>query len=142
MAGRKTLSRSPRVPEVYLKLVRQFPLRPIRSDEELDRATAIVDTLLARDRLEPAEEDYLDVLSDLVKRYEDEAHSITISDLSDAEMLQHLIEARSVTQVEVAQATRIAASTLSEILQGKRKLNRTQVAKLARYFNVPSSVFL
>jgi HTH-type transcriptional regulator / antitoxin HigA len=56
----------------YLGLVREFPLRPIRSDAELDRAIAIIDSLITRDDLKLGEEDYVDVLSDLVHRYEAE----------------------------------------------------------------------
>src|SRR5437899_6952002 len=74
----------------YLDLVRQFPLRPIRSETELDRAIAMINSLLDRDQLSPAEEDYLDVLGDLVERYEDHAHPIP--DVSDEEMLRFLID--------------------------------------------------
>src|SRR5437899_9006113 len=58
----------------YLDLVRQFLLRPIRSEKELDRAIAMINSLLDRDRLSPAEEDYPDVLGGLVERYEDKHH--------------------------------------------------------------------
>ena len=37
--------------------------------------------------------------------------------------------------------TGIAESTISEVLSGKRKLNRTQIGKLARYFHVSPAVF-
>ena len=37
--------------------------------------------------------------------------------------------------------TRIAESTISEVLAGKRKLNRTQIGKLARYFHVEPGAF-
>ena len=47
----------------YLGLVRRFPLRPIRSDGELDEAVAVVNSLLSRPRLAPGESDYLEVLS-------------------------------------------------------------------------------
>jgi HTH-type transcriptional regulator / antitoxin HigA len=141
MAERKTTIRPARVSAAYLELVRQCPLRPIRSEAELDRALVMINRLLDRDRLARAEEDYLDVLSDLVERYEDIAHPISTEDLSDAEMLAHLMEAKEVRQVDVARATGIAESTLSEVLSGKRKLNRTQIAKLAGYFHVEPGVF-
>jgi len=34
----------------YLELVRQVPLRPIRSEAELDRAIAMIDALLDQDK--------------------------------------------------------------------------------------------
>ncbi len=125
--------------EDYVDLIRQFPLRPIRSDEELDQAVRMVDSLLDRRDLRPEQEDYLDVLGDLIKRYEMDAHPM--APVSDAGMLRHLIESKGVSQTEVAEATGIANSTISEVLAGKRALNRNHIGKLARYFNVSAEVF-
>jgi antitoxin component HigA of HigAB toxin-antitoxin module len=57
-------------------------------------------------------------------------------------MLAHLIEAKDVTQAEVARATGIRESRISEVLSRKRKLTRTQITKLAAYFRVSPAVFL
>ena len=142
MAGPKTKTRPSKALDTYLELVRAFPLRPIRTEKELDRAIAIINALLDRGRLTAAEEDYLDVLGDLVERYEDKHHPIPTDDLSEAEMLAHLIEAKDVTQAEVARATGIRESRVSEVLSRKRKLTRTQITKLAAYFRVSPAVFL
>lgn len=99
----------------------------------------MVDSLLDQRKLASEEEDYLDVLGDLVERYESEAHPIP--PVSDAEMLRHLIEAKGVSQTKISAATGIANSTVSEILKGKRFLNRTHIGKLARYFKVSPEVF-
>jgi len=134
-----TANRPGEIDERYVALIRQFPLRPIRSEEELEEAIRVVDSLVGRPALTSEEQDYLEVLSDLVERYEAEAHPI--APLSDADMLQHLIEAKGVPQTEVAKATGIADSTISEVLSGKRSLNRTHIGKLARYFAVSPEVF-
>lgn len=123
----------------YLALVLRFPLRRLRSDTELDEAVRMVDSLLDRKDLAPEEEDYLEVLGDLIERYESEAHPI--APVSDVEMLRHLIEAKGVSQTEVSKATGIADSTISEVLKGKRSLNRGHIGKLARYFSVSPDVF-
>jgi HTH-type transcriptional regulator/antitoxin HigA len=133
------VNRSENIQDRYLDLVRQFPLRPIRSDRELDEAVKMIDSLLSRPSLIPEEEDYLDVLGDLVKRYESDTHPV--APVSDAEMLAHLIEAKDVSQTEVSESTGIAVSTICEILTGKRTLNRSHIGKLARYFNVSPQVF-
>jgi HTH-type transcriptional regulator/antitoxin HigA len=122
-----------------MALVRGFPLRPLRSGKQSAQAVKVLDSLLDRDDLDAAEADYLDVLGDLVERYEAEGHPI--GDASDAEMLAHLIDARGVTQAEVAWTTGIAVSTVSEVLAGRRKLNRSHIGKLARYFHVDPGVF-
>jgi HTH-type transcriptional regulator / antitoxin HigA len=134
-----TANRSGSAKERYLELVRKLPLRPIRSDDELDEAVRMVDSLLSRRDLAAEEEDYLEVLGDLVERYEAEAHPMR--PVSDAEMLSHLIEAKDVSQTDVSEATGIADSTISEVLNGKRSLNRSHIGKLARYFNVSPGVF-
>ena len=123
----------------YLELVRRFPLRPLRTDADLDAAVAVIDALVDQDRLSAPEQDYLDVLSDLVEAYEAEA--VPIRPAADADMLRFLIEQKGVTQAEVAKKSGIAESTISEVLAGKRKLNRAQIGKLARYFHVPPGAF-
>ncbi len=123
----------------YIELIQQFPLRPIRNDSELDQAIRMVDALLDKAHLELEEEDYLEVLSGLVHQYETDAHPE--SPLSDAEMLQHLLEAKGVSQTAVSQETGIAISTISEVLSGKRTLNRRLIGSLAKYFAVSPSVF-
>ena len=123
----------------YLELIRRFPLRPLRSDADLNAAVAVVDGLIDGDDLTNAERDYLDVLSDLVESYEDAAVPMRVVD--DAEMLRFLIENRSITQSELARQSRIAESTLSEVQSGKRNLTRTQIGKLARFFQVEPGVF-
>jgi HTH-type transcriptional regulator/antitoxin HigA len=123
----------------YLDLVRFFPLRPIRSDEELNEAIRVIDSLIDQETLTDPEQDYLDVLGDLVEEYE--AETIPTRPIPDSERLQFLIENKGITQAAVAKATGIAVSTISEVLSGKRKLNRRQIGKLAKYFHVGPSVF-
>lgn len=124
----------------YLDLVRQFPLRPLRSEADLDAAIAVIDALIDRPQLTAPEQDYLDVLSDLVEAYE--AEMVPMRPVGDAELLRFLIEQKRVTQARTATGAGIAESTISEVLAGKRKLNRTQIAKLARYFHVEPGAFL
>src|SRR5262245_47521488 len=124
----------------YLKFIRRFPLRPLRTDADLDDAIAVIDELIDRPALTVPEQDYLDVLSDLVETYETER--IPMRPVGEAELLRFLIEQKSVTQAEVAIGAGIAESTISEVLTGKRKLNRRQIAKLARYFHVEPGAFL
>ena len=134
-----TVKHTRHVEHRYLELVRQFPLRPIRCDEELEEAVAVVDSLLSRRTLAPEEEDYLEVLGNLVECYEAEAHPM--APVPDAEMLRHLMEAKGVSQTEISEVTDIPVSTISEILGNKRSLNRAHIGKLARYFKVSPAVF-
>jgi HTH-type transcriptional regulator/antitoxin HigA len=134
-----TTSCRKKVEDPYFELVHRLPLRPIRSDDELDEAVAMVDSLLDRRDLAPEEEDYLEVLGDLIEQYESASHPMP--PVADAEMLRHLIGAKGVSQTALCEATGIANSTISEVLKGKRSLNRNHIGKLARFFNVSPDVF-
>ncbi len=123
----------------YIRLVRQLRLRPISTDVELDRAIAMIDSLISRAELQPDEEDYLDVLSDLVHRYE--AEQDPSEPVSDSEMIRFLLQSNEMTQVELAQRSKIASSTISEILAERRKLSRRHIAAVSRVFRVSPAVF-
>jgi HTH-type transcriptional regulator/antitoxin HigA len=123
----------------YLELVRRFPLRPIRSEDDLDAATVVIHSLIDLESLTGPEQDYLDVLTDLVEAYEAVHYPEPV--VADADMLRFLIEIKDVAQSDVAKGAGIAESTISEVLSGKRKLNRSQIGKLARYFRVSPAVF-
>src|SRR4030088_636018 len=83
----------------YLRLVMDFALASIKSEEQLLEAQKIMDQLLAQSELAVGEEMYLDALSDLVAAYEDEHYAIEPA--SDAEMLRHLMGAKGVTQTQL-----------------------------------------
>jgi HTH-type transcriptional regulator/antitoxin HigA len=99
----------------------------------------MMDSLLDQDHLSADEQDYLDVLSDLVERYESAHHFLP--PVSDAQMLEYLLEAKGVTQAEAARGTSIAESTISAVRAGKRKLSRALIGRLAHYFHVGPGVF-
>jgi HTH-type transcriptional regulator/antitoxin HigA len=129
------------LPPAYLRLVKRFRLRPVRSDDELDQATALVDALLSRkEPLLPEEEEYLEVLSDLIEQYEND--QVAIPDVSAADLLRFLIEQRHVTQQTVAREIGIANSTLSALLTDHRAMTRKHMEAFARYFGVAPAVFL
>jgi HTH-type transcriptional regulator/antitoxin HigA len=124
----------------YLDLIRQFPRRPLRTAADLDAAVAVIDALIDQSKLSAPERDYLDVLSDLVEAYE--AGAVPLRPVGDTDLLRFLIAQKGVTQAGAAAGAGIAESTISEVLAGKRKLNRAQIAKLARYFLVEPGAFL
>jgi len=124
--------------DTYLELAAESPLASIRTEDDFDAAQAVMDRLLAEGRPSSAEELYLDALSDLVAAYGDD--HFQFEPASDAEMFRHLMEAKEITQVALHRETKIAKSTISEILAGKRPFSRRMIGTLAEYFDVPKSV--
>ncbi len=106
----------------------------------MDRAAKVIDSLIDRPSLSSYEKDYLNVLSDLVKTYEEEHYPM--AKVSDARMVRHLMEAKGVNQTEIAQATGIANSTISAVLKGARQLTREHIGRLAIFFHVDPGVFI
>jgi HTH-type transcriptional regulator / antitoxin HigA len=129
-----------RIDAAYLALIRRFPLRPIRTEDELDAASAIIDELTDRDDLSPTEADFLDVLGDLVEKYED-AH-VEMPHVSDAEMLRSLMDENGVSQADVVRGAGISKTVLSLVLNGKRDLTREHIEALSKYFSVSPAAFL
>jgi HTH-type transcriptional regulator/antitoxin HigA len=123
----------------WLELAAEFPLRPIRSDEDLERAIAMIDRVTDIESPTSSEADYRDVLADLIADYEDEHEP---DDVSPAEMLRHLIDSRGVTQAEVARGSGLSDATISHILVGHRPPSRRAITALSAYFKVDPAVFL
>jgi HTH-type transcriptional regulator/antitoxin HigA len=126
------MSRSADLDE-YVGLVRTYPLAHIRDDAHLDAAVAVIDRLLDKGDRSPAEEMYLDALTDLVETYE-EAH-VAIPARSGVDALRFLMEANDLRQVDFVPVLG-RKSLVSEVLSGKRPLTLTHIKKLADYFRV------
>jgi len=122
----------------FIALVRAFPLVPINTEKGLDRAIAVVDGLLDKERT-AEEEAYLEVLSGLVEQYEDNAYPIQPA--NDAAALADLLESRGMSQAKAARELDIAESTISSVLSGERKLTRAHIGKLATHFGVSPEIF-
>jgi HTH-type transcriptional regulator/antitoxin HigA len=124
--------------DTYLELVQAFPLASIKSEDHLQAAQEVMDRLLALGDLDLGQETYLDALSDLVGTYEDVHHRIEPA--TDADLLQHFMEARGVSQAELSRETGIPRSSISEVLSGKKPFTRPMIRKLSAFFGVDGSI--
>jgi HTH-type transcriptional regulator/antitoxin HigA len=121
--------------------MRQYPLRPIRSDADLDLAIATLAAVAACEGSFSEEvRNYYDTLALLIRHYE--AENVPMPAVSGADMLRHLLEARGAKLSDVAKSTGIALSTLSSVVNGKRRLNVNHFKPLASYFGVEPAVFI
>lgn len=139
--NRKPGRRPAKASAAYLALVKAYPLREIHSDKELDQAIAVLDSLLEREAsLTRQEQDYLDILSNEIERYESVAQPMP--NVAGADMLRYLMRNRELNQSQLARATGIAVSTISAILSHDRDMNVSHVRILSRYFGVEPGVFV
>jgi HTH-type transcriptional regulator/antitoxin HigA len=133
----RTNTRQHRCSPEYLGLLRAFPLRPIRGDDEHRQAVEFVNGLLDRPALSPDAQDYLDVLGLLIADYEDSIYEHP--EFTPVERLRHLMEEHALTQAALARRTCVAVTSLSDILNGKRQISPRVRAKLAECFGVSAS---
>jgi HTH-type transcriptional regulator / antitoxin HigA len=125
---------------LYMELIARFPLRPLRSDRDLERASKIANALAIRTDLTQGEADYLDVLTDIIEKYE-ELH-YPVQRVSGVELLRFLLSEQGKPHVAVARDLGISPSTISEILSGKRDFGRKYIEAFSRYFCVSPATFL
>ncbi len=135
-----TLKTNPEpISDDYVALLNAFPPRPIRNDEQHRSAVEVVNGLLDRPELTSDEEDYLDVLGLLIADYEDSIYAHP--EFTPVDRLRHLMEEHALTQAELARRAGVAVTSLSDILNDKRRISPKVRAKFAECFGV-SATFL
>ena len=113
----------------------------IHGGQDLERATAF---LYAFDEEKGEASHPLTPLADLLMQriVAYEAEHFPIPDADGPEMLAFLMEQRSMTQRELAQATGIPQSTISDLVNRKRQFTADHLRRLATLFNVTPALFL
>ncbi|MBD2481665.1 type II toxin-antitoxin system HigA family antitoxin [Planktothrix sp. FACHB-1365] len=122
----------------YIKLLANFPPRPITSEAELELTQTIIDKLLDKGKLSQDEKDYLNVLGALVYEYEQQQEPIP--DIYGVELLKSLIEDNGLRQKDLVSIFK-TESIVSDVLNGKRELTKRHIEELAEFFHVSPAVF-
>jgi antitoxin component HigA of HigAB toxin-antitoxin module len=65
-----------------------------------------------------------------------------MAEVSDVDVLRELMRSNGLSQNGLAKKVGIQQSTISDVLNGNRKLTKDQVIKLASFFNVNPAAFL
>lgn len=115
-------------------------LRPIHDKASYDRMVSLMNTVLdvVGDDEEHALSGLLDLVSDLVWRYEQANYAIEAAEPKD--VLRFLMESRNLKQEDLSAI--VPQSNLSAILAGKRKISATLAGKLGKFFDVSPAAFI
>jgi HTH-type transcriptional regulator / antitoxin HigA len=133
-------TRTRKVADDYLALVKQFPLRPIRDAAEHRVALRIVNRLVdTGNTITTGEVDYLQALAAMVERYERDRFPIGQSKPLD--VLRHLMEENDLTAADLGRVIG-SAPAASMILSGEREMSKTHIRKIAQRFHVSPALFL
>lgn len=138
----KTASRSiefHRLPKDYAGLVQMLPLRPIHDRIDVANATEVIDALAGHD-LTADQEDYLDVLSDLVDKYETESSPLRRTESTPLERLKFVVDQAGLSASDLGRllGNRALGSLL---LTGRRQLSKAHIRRLAEHFRLDPGYF-
>ncbi len=109
------------------------------TEEENDRALSIVESLLAEKNLSPEKEQILRLLVSLVEKFEDEHYQLTAS--TPHSILLHLMEERGLKQTDLVGLIG-SRGVVSEVINGKRTISKSQAKSLGVVFHVDPSLFI
>lgn len=111
---------------------------PITSERQHAEYLSVLDKLANKERLTREENQYAQVLMALIEAYEEQNHPLR--DASPVEVLRTLMEANGLRQKDLVPIFG-SESIVSEILNGKRDINKNHIEKLSRRFHLSPAVF-
>jgi HTH-type transcriptional regulator/antitoxin HigA len=111
---------------------------PITSARQHEEYLSVLDKLASKENPTREEEKYAEVLMTLIEVYEEMHHSIP--DTSPVEILRTLMDANNLRQKDLVPIFG-TESIVSEVLNQKRKLNKTHIEKLSKRFRVSPAIF-
>jgi HTH-type transcriptional regulator/antitoxin HigA len=92
-----------------------------------------------RQNLTPEESELAELLTVLIEEYEERRYPIRKA--GPKQTLQHLMEARNLTQKDLWKVFGSKGIT-SEVFHGKRSISKAQAKKLAAFFHVSAALFI
>ena len=125
----------------YGELLADIKPRPIQSEEENERLLAVVDRLMSKgdDHRTPEEEVLLELLSELIERFEQDRYPIP--DSPPHRVLQFLLEQNELRQSDLLPILG-SRGHVSDIVNGKRAISRTNARALGEFFHVSPELFI
>jgi HTH-type transcriptional regulator/antitoxin HigA len=135
MEKMSTLTVSPE----YSALLKKFPPKVIRTEKENEAYTEILYELDQRSKkLTPAENELARLLTLLIEDFE--ARHYQLPRAKPLEVLQFLMDQHGLLQKDLAGVFG-TPSIVSEVLSGKRELNKDHIKRLSRRFHVSPELF-
>lgn len=123
----------------YLALLKKVPPKVIRTEKENERYTEILYDLDRRSKmLTPAEKELAELLTLLIEDYEERRYRLPWAKPLD--VLHFLMDQHGLKQKDLADVFG-TPSIVSEVLSGKRDLNKEHIRRLSERFHVSPAVF-
>jgi HTH-type transcriptional regulator/antitoxin HigA len=128
------------IPKTYAELVALHVPRPIHDKVSYENTVAVVDRL-AGARLNEDQDDYLEILSQLIETYED-AHVKPPRTVAGIKLVRFLLAENDMTGDDLAALLGVDRSVAYKILKGTRNLTAEHVRKIADRFLISADVLI
>ena len=125
--------------KTYGQLLQRTLPQVIRTEEEYNRLSEELLRLDEREASSREEQELAELLTVLIEKCEE--HRYPIRKASPRQTLQHLMEARNLTQKDMWKVFGSKGIT-SEVFHGKRSISKAQAKKLAAFFHVGVELFI
>ncbi len=123
----------------YASLLAEHQPRPIRTQREYRRLLKVAESL-TRPNISRDEGVFLDLLGGLIEQYE--TVHFPVPDATPAQVLEHLLEARGITQAEFSRQTKVSRQLITDILKERRSITADHIRTFADFFGVSPTVFV
>lgn len=123
----------------YSQLLTKFLPKIIETEEEYEQSRRLLLELMRRSERSPEETALLKSIATLVKEFDERQEQPEPA--SPLEILLHLMEENGLRQVDLA--GKIASKgVISEIINGKRAISKSQAKALGEMFHVSPALFI
>ncbi|SRR5690606_16250823 len=140
MKTKATAALPAKLPTRYADLVALHMPRPIHDQVAYDNTVELIDAL-AGHKLNADQEDYLELLGQLVEAYE-AAHLAPYPKVKGIPALKFLLTDNELTGTNLAELLGVDRSTAYKILKGKRNLTTDHIRLLCERFSVRAELFI
>lgn len=124
----------------YSKLLIQYQPKLIRTEEENERALAIVEELMHRPNRSLEENELYELLITLIEKFEREFYSPGEASTPHG-MLLFLMEQQNITQEDLVGVIG-SEEVIAELIEGKREMTQEQAKVMGKFFKVEPSLFI
>ena len=128
------------LPTTYAELLAWFPPRRLHDDAAYERTMEIIDRMAVM-TLNDDQEEYLELLSDMVTKYSDETCPPD-SPSSGVDILKYLLEEHGLNGAGLAKILSVSRAVAYRILNGQRRLTADHIRALSKHFGVSADLFL
>ena len=122
----------------YASLLSKTLPRVIHTEDENERCTAELESLLTKRNRTPEELQLAELLTLLIEDFENKHY--TLPTASPLDIVRHLMDTNNLRQVDLKDIFG-SPSVASEVLNGKRDLSKAHINRLSKRFHVSPEIF-